>query len=713
MLLSSPHAAAEMVRRSSALAAGLDGIVGVYFAEDLPGGDGLDLLAGETIEYPGQAVALVVGLNVESCLEALGKIEVEFHPLPAILDVAHAKAVRNVEGVERCLERGDAGRAVREGEVLVEGSFSIGSQYPGSCGILGATALPADKGTGVQVEVPAERPSEVRREVARVLGLPESLVSIKGMPVSGCSGGRGDESVRVACLAAFAAMRLGKSVYLELNNDQERELTGKRHAVEVGFRACCDKSGVIAAVDIQLVMDAGCGVGSGGSRGQVALERAILSVDGVYGIDDFRVKGRLCHTNGLTGDSIAAEGSVQGILVVEEIISHVARKLGKSADTIREVNFYRSKKGAVTTCYGQQVDADILGRLWISILSSSNLHQRREEIEKWNHQSQARKRGIAAILVKMGVGDFDATHNQASAWVQLLPDGSVRVWHSQVDIGDGLDLRIKRQIKGIFGVEEKRIKVSGGEDGRLSPSSKVFGIDGPALVREAVEDACDQLGTRLGKGIGSGEDDSRDTFTERVAAAGIAGENLMAIGFSTQVDKEWGHRQLSGSPFAGYFLGGAVIEVELDAFSGEVCVLRADLFCEGRESEFTDLDRAQISRAYMMGQGWMFSEDVNAHPYAMPALEDAPADFRIESIELGQRGKENLPTVSCAEAPVAMAVAAREALREAILAYAPGSGIDIELPVPAGPPVVIRALAELSRKVQAMGRKRKMTGKAG
>ncbi len=711
-MLTSPHASAEIVRKSSAVAMALDGIAGVYFAEDLASECGVGFLAEGKVEYPGQPVALVVGVDLDICQEALEKIEVEFHPLPAILDVAHAKAVRHIEGGERSMERGDAGRPVREGEILVEGYFSIAGQDPGSCGILGASAIPADRADGIRVEVPAERPSEIRREVAKVLGLPESRVIVEGMPIEGCSGGRGDESVRVACLASLAAMSLERSVYLELDDEQERALTGGRHALEAGFRVCCDQVGVISAADIQLVMDAGRGTGGGGAPGQAALEQAMLNVDAVYGIEDFRVEGRLCRTHGLSGDSIAAEGAAQGVLVMEEIISRVARKLGKTADTVREANFYRSKKEGVTTCYGQQVNADILGRLWISILSASNLHRRREEIQKWNDESLGHKRGIAAILVKMGIGDLDRVQNQASAWVQVLPDGSVRVGHSRVELADGIDLRIKRLIADFFGVAEERIMVGGGDDGRLSPSSKVFGIDGPALVLAAVRDACRQLQLRLAEAIGpEGGGDDRGTFAGQVAAASMAGKNLTAMGFSPPMELDWDRRQFSGSPFGGEFLGGAVVEVDLDAFTGEVSVLRADLFCEGGQSGFSDLDRAQIARAYLMGQGWVLHEVGNGGENTMPGLEDAPLDFRIEMVDLGSG--EDRATVSCAEAPVAMAAATREALREAILAYAPGSGIDIELPVPAGPLQVIRALKELSRKAQVAARKRKMTGDAG
>jgi len=167
------------------------------------------------------------------------------------------------------------------------------------------------------------------------------------------------------------------------------------------------------------------------------------------------------------------------------------------------------------------------------------------------------------------------------------------------------------------------------------------------------------------------------------------------------------------SPSLIIFYGGAVIEVELDTFTGETQVLRADLFCAGAESECVDAVRAQISGSYMMGQGWMLNENVNSHPYAIPGVEEAPIDFRIKLIDVEGGEKKDQKCNSFAEAPVVMAIAAREALKEAVFAYAPGSRLDVDLPVPAGPDAVIRALREISRESAILKRKRKKSGGKG
>ncbi len=707
VLLVSPHASAAIVSKSSLAAIGVDGLVAVFFDEDLNEGSQGSYFAGKKVEYFGQPVALVVGRDRMSCCEGLEKIDIKYHAAPGILDVAHAKAVRNLLDEQCCLKRGNPERGLDEAEILIEGSISISGQYPMACGILMAEAEPLPEGQGIRVSVPAERPSDVRISVAEVTGLPESLVRVEGMSMAGSSGGRGRESVRVASLAAVAAMKLGSPVRLELDASQEAALTGRRHAVEAGFRVACDKSGVISALDVDLVMDAG----AEGGHARAVLEQAILNVDGAYGIADFRVNGRLCRTNGLTGASILAEGAAQGIFVMEDVIARIARRLGKTADTIRELNFYRSGKTLAETPYGQKVDADLLSRLWIASLSASKLHERREAIGKWNQKNSACKRGIAAVPIKMGVGDPVATNNQAAACVQLHKDGSVKVSISKVDVADGLLTRVRKQVSDLFGVQEQRIAVDSSMDGSLGSSLQAYLVDAEALIQAAVQNACIELKHRLESCSDSDEGENK-SFAEQAARACQQGESLVALGYSKQTGLGWDGESFKGSPFSGYFYGTGVIEVELDAFTGDVRVLRADLFCQGGETENADLDRAQISRAYMMGQGWVLNEDVNSHCYAVPGLDEAPLDFRIELIDLECGRDKGQQRISCAEAPLTMAAALREALKEAIFAYAPGSVIDFDLPLPAGQMEVMRALREISKKAAALKQKKKKSGGA-
>ena len=364
------------------------------------------------------------------------------------------------------------------------------------------------------------------------------------------------------------------------------------------------------------------------------------------------------------------------------------------------------------TPYGQKVDIDLLSRLWIKITSASELHDRREAVDKWNQKNHVCKRGIAAVPIKMGIGDPEMNNNQASVCVQVFLDGSVRVKMGAVDVGDGLLLRTKKQVSDLLGVAETRVDVCGSEEGDSALSLKPYVVDIQALIFGAVKDACGQLNDRLGKY--EGQEESRKTsFGDRVTEAGGKGENLTALGFFKLAGKGWDSDRFHGSPFSEYFYGGAVVEVEVDALSGEVQVLRADLFCAGAETECAELDRAQISRSYMMGQGWMLSEDVNLHPYAIPGIEEAPIDFRIEMTGVESAGKKAPRCVSCAEAPVALGIATRYALKDAIFAYAPETRSDVDLPVPAGPDATMRAIRDISRESSILKRERKKSGEKG
>ncbi|MCF6311011.1 MAG: molybdopterin-dependent oxidoreductase [Verrucomicrobiales bacterium] len=712
VLLTSPHASAALVGKSLGKVAEVEGFVAAYFCEDVEGSCGNSLFAESKVEYVGQAVALIVAATKEACHEAIEKIEVDYHSTPAVLDVVHAQAVRSLQGGARCLRQGDAVRGLEDAEVLLQGSLSVGSQYPLSGGLLIAHAVPLDEisGGGMEVRVPAENLDEVRTAVSQVTGLSESRVRVIGMDLAGSSGGRGQESIRIAQWVAFATMKTGRAVSLELDRKQEAALTGKRHAVEAKYKVGCDESGVISALEIDLHLDSGA---EDGCAVEV-LERLLLSVDGAYGIENFCVKGSLCRTHALTGKSIWAEGSAQGVFVIEAILASVARRLGKSVESVREQNFYRASKSPALTPYGQEVDAALLSRLWIASLASAEFYSRRQVIEQWNQKNHAAKRGIAAVPIKIGVGDVSMGSHQASAWLQIYGDGSAQVRLGVVDLGEGLCERVRRQVSEFFQLEEKLIAVSGGQQtgegwgDMLSP----YGTAAQELMAEAVRDACEQVDQQMGECSVESEGES---FAERIAQARRKGAKLTAVGFHRQTHLTdgalpWSDEKMQMKVFDAYFYGVAVVEIELDAFSGEVQVLRADLFAEGKKGGLEDWQRAQILRAYMMGQGWVLNEDVKQQPYAVPGLAQAPADFAIELLDLEGQESEGLRTTLDAQAAVAMAVAVREAVQEALLAYAPGLKLDVGLPLPAGPVEVMRALREVTEKVTKLKLEQKKSG---
>lgn len=737
-LVTSPHASASIVSKSTGDLKQIKGLVGVLFSEDLGSGNRMlpqrpdeCLLAESAVHFHGQPVAVVIGLTEAVCNEAMSAVRVEYHPSPPILTLEHAQEMQSHHDDAVTIARGDAARGLAGAPYRIEGDIEIGSQLPLPAEGLWARASFHDDGR-VFVRTPAELPSRVRSAVAQVVGTPESLVDVRPTHLSGLVGGRQLETEMIASLAAVCSQVCGATVLLKTDRRTDAALTAKRHATRASFRAGFDAEGVITAAEIDFSVDGGYARGDS----PAALDQMLLHADSAYFIRDFRLTGRLCRTNRVTGAALPAEGAAQGALVMEEIIARVAHYTGLAPDVVRALNFYTEHSEQHSTHYGQPVDCSVLPSLWRDLLERSDFLARRQEIVQWNSLNPCYKRGIAAIPMKFGIGDPRSERNQAMATVQVFPDGSVTVQAGCVEIGDGLIFRLADEVTRQFGIPAEQVNVVTGDLGGTPTVTARLGADGVGLMGAAVAEACVALKQRLnpiaaqslaaggirevdpetiryagGQISSGGHAGAGLTFREVVATAWRRRSNMTAIGYHRAPSLWWDREVGAGWPFSAFVFGAAVVEVQLDAFTGETQVLRADLAHQGGRLAQIETDRAAISRAFTYGLGWMLNESVDwkesgsllratAGDYPIPGFSDAPLVLYIDVIPAPGTPAGNVPA-SGAESAVALAAAAREAVREAILAFGPGADrrVETRVPVPASPTAVLESLRDMSRQI--------------
>lgn len=97
-------------------------------------------------------------------------------------------------------------------------------------------------------------------------------------------------------------------------------------------------------------------------------------------------------------------------MIIEQIIDRVAQTLGKTAEEIREVNFYQEGD---TTHYGQVLDLHRVPNCWSQVLEQAGgLDARRAAVEEFNSKNRFRKRGLSAVPTKFGISFTAAFLNQ-------------------------------------------------------------------------------------------------------------------------------------------------------------------------------------------------------------------------------------------------------------------------------------------------------------
>jgi len=710
-----PHAHARITRRDATAARSMPGIAAVLLAEDVPGKNDVGvvkhdepLLARDEVLFHGQVVALVVGDTIERCREAAARVEVDYEPLTPVLTIQDAIARSSFHTDPHVIRRGDATRALEESAHRVTGEVEMGGQEHFYLEAHSAWAERGDDGD-VHVVSSTQHPSEIQTTVAHVLALPRNKVTVESPRMGGGFGGKETQANASSALVALAAWRTGRPVRCMWDRDLDMKLTGKRHPFHARFEVGFDPEGRLEAAVVTLTSNGGWSLDLSGA----ILDRALFHLDNAYYIPAVQFTGRVAKTHVASNTAFRGFGGPQGMLVIEEILDRVARTLGIPADVVRERNFYRGAGESATTHYGEVVEENRIERIWAELKKTSGFEARRGEVARWNEASPHVKRGIAITPVKFGISFTTTFLNQAGALVHIYADGSVQVNPGGTEMGQGVSTKILGVAMRELGVPAARIRMMKTATDKVPNTSASAASATADLNGFAVANACRTLRERLepvAKKLGVAL--SADTWEKVVAQAYLDRVSLSTTGFYATPGIHYDREKGRGRPFHYYAFGAAVTEVEVDGFTGMKRVRRVDILHDVGDSLNPAIDRGQVEGGFVQGMGWLTGEELkwdekgrltthSASTYQIPAISDAPADFRVALLPDAAQKNTIHGSKAVGEPPLMLALSVREALREAVAAFGEPGGV-VELASPATHEAIFLAVAR--RKKGALAR---------
>jgi xanthine dehydrogenase molybdopterin binding subunit/xanthine dehydrogenase small subunit len=726
-----PHARARILKRDATAARQVPGIKAVLLAEDIPGTNDVGavkrdeiLLADKEVVFHGQIVALVVGESPEACRAAAAKVVVAYEPLPPVLTLKQAIESGSFHNEPNFIRRGDCDQALNAAPMTLEGSFESGGQEHFYLETQAAWAERGEDGSMLVVSS-TQHPSEVQNAVARVLNVPANKVVVQSPRMGGGFGGKETQAATPAALAALAARHTGQPVRVRWNRDQDMILTGHRHPFLARFKAGFDKRGKLLAARIHLFSNGGWSL----DLSQAITDRALFHLDNAYYIPAVEFRGQVAKTN--LSSNIRGFGGPQGMLVMEEILDRIARRLGLATEVVRERNLYRAKGETNTTPYGQEIGDNRIQTIWRELKQTSHLAQRRKEIAKWNGKNPHHKRGIAMTSVKFGIS-FTVTHlNQAGALVLIYQDGSVQVNHGGTEMGQGIHTNIMAIAAQELGVKPEQIRVMSTSTDKVPNTSATAASAGTDMNGAAVKNACDILRARLAPVAlnlvaaevtrlklkskidqsllmsAATEDlvfangfvfhyalpDAKVSFADVVKKAYLARVSLSATGYYATPGIHWDRATGRGRPFHYFACGAAVTEVEVDGFTGMHRVLRVDILHDAGDSVNEGVNRGQIEGGFVQGMGWLTTEELqwddqgrllthSPDTYKIPSVGDTPQVFNVTLLKNATQKNVVHGSKAVGEPPLMLAISVREAIRDAVAAFGSGTG-EVALAVPA------------------------------
>ncbi|HSX58736.1 MAG TPA: xanthine dehydrogenase molybdopterin binding subunit [Tahibacter sp.] len=731
----SPHAHARILRIDAGDAARMPGVVRVLTAADVPGENDTGpilhdepLIATDTVRFHGQAVAWVVAADEAQARAAAACVQVDYAPLAPCLSIADAIAREQFHLPPARVARGDAATALDLAPHRVCGEVTIGGQDHFYLETQ-ASWVQLDADGLIQITSSTQHPTETQIIVARVLGIASNRVVCRCLRMGGGFGGKETQANPSAAIAALAAWTTGRPVRIKLSRQLDMQMTGKRHPFFARYEAGFDDDGVLHALRVALYADGGWSC----DLSPPVLMRAMVHVDNAYFCPHVEIVGRIAKTNLASNTAFRGFGGPQGMLVGEDILARIAAELNLPAERVRERNFYRDDGDGARneTPYGQPVVDNHLPELWARLKRDSDFDARRRAIAQFNAAHRDVKRGIAITPVKFGISFNKTEYNQAGALVHIYTDGSIQLNHGGTEMGQGLHTKMLAVASRVLGVDAGTIHVMPTSTDKVPNTSATAASSGSDLNGQAVKAACETLRDRLvpvaasmlgcapehvrfADGCVSATDAQGGlAFAEVVHAAYNARISLSATGYYRTPGLSWDPKQGRGHPFYYFAFGAAVSEVEVCGFTGVHTLRRVDLLHDVGDSLAELIDRGQIEGGFVQGMGWLTCEELRWNDkgrlltdapstYKIPTLGEVPHDFRVSLFRRSRAPSTNVifHSKGVGEPPLMLALSVREALREAIGAFAT-TPRPVVLTSPATPEAVFVAI-ERARAVEPL-----------
>ncbi len=658
----SPHPHARIVRIDTRRALAVPGVATVVTRDDVLARPAIDpyfgpqladtpILALERVRYAGEPVALVAAVDDETADEAAELVDVEYEPLPALLDPDAALAPdapfiheRGNLVNEMEIRHGDVERALETADVVVTEEYRTPpiQHVPLETHVV----LAYEEGGKLTLISNTQSPHVTRGQVAHIFGLPLSHVRVIVPNLGGGFGGKA--YVRFEPMTALAAMKTGRPVKLVLSRGEEF-LTTHRQPTIVRLTSGTSHDGVIQALKAECIFTSGAYA----ETSPRVVRHGLYSASGAYRVPNVWVRSRAVYTNTVPGGPLRAPGSGQVHWARECHVDSVAARLGMDPVELRLRNLV------------QDGDRFVLGGLLEEMHLAEMLRETRRTME-----TPATRPTELAPTERIGRGYAVAlkttnTPSTSTASATLHEDGSLTVRTSSVEMGQGAHTAIA-QIAAeeaslpLAHVAVAQVDTESTPFDHVTGSSRTTYAMGQAVslaVREIKEQllalAADQLEASVADLVAD---------NGRVRVRGVPGQELEygAIVRSARAGNLQGNGHfvvtarpdpVTGEPGASahyhHAVGAAEVAVATD--TGKVRLLRfhAAAFA-GRMVNPTQCE-LQVQGNVVAGLGQALFEEVvydggkvvnpNLGDYLVPSMEDLPGHLSVSVGEDLARGE--------------------------------------------------------------------------
>ncbi len=627
-VLHSPHAHAIIKNINTRQALELPGVAAVLTWEDIPrkvfstAGQSdpipgpLDTFSLDNrVRFVGDRVAFVAAETEEIAIKALNLIEVEYEPLPVILDsedsmkpevvkihpekeyvnFADSDPEKNLAAHIQ-IDIGDIEKGFSEADCIFESEYSVPK-------VQQAHIEPHvvitfwDEDDRLVIRTSTQVPFHVRRILAPVLDLPIKRIRVIKPRIGGGFGGK--QEVLVEDVAAHLTIATGRPVFYEYTREEEFIAARARHPMKIWMKTGVKLDGTITANKMKVLTDTGA-YGSHaltvtGNTGHKSM--ALYVGDGDYRRSpNIQFHADIVYTNTAPAGAYRGYGVPQGYWAVERHIEKISREMGFDPLEFRLKNALRSGElHPFSTAWseGREPRPEIIKTCGLEECVTQGKAvigwDQKFNNSEWKTVSGKPylRRGIGAALVMQGTAIPYLDMGGAS--IKMNDDGSFNLLVGATDLGTGSDTVLAQMAAEVLGVPIEDVIVYSSDtdftpfDKGAYASSTTY-ISGTAVVK-AAEQVAERIKIRAAKILNNGQEFRKNekpvlpeeiTLRDRKATAGdYRSVTLSEIGHHSLHHEDQEQimgiasymSEVSPPPFAAQFA-----EVTVDIETGQVVV---------------------------------------------------------------------------------------------------------------------------------------------
>jgi aerobic carbon-monoxide dehydrogenase large subunit len=460
-------------------------------------------MATEEVRYVGEIVACVVARNRYAAADALELIDVDYEPLPVVLDMEAALAEGSPKvheagnkSYEWVFANGELDAAFGDAPVVIERTYR--QQRLIGCAMEPRATVCEAVGDELTLWTSTQVPHVLRFLLAAVLGIGEQNIRVVAPDVGGGFGSKLQVTAE-DFLAVLIARKVGRPVkWTESRSEGNLAVHHGRDQLQ-RIRLAADRDGRLRGLSVDLLADMGAYlmlVTPG-----IPLFGAFM-FNAIYKMDAYSFKCTGVFTTKVPTDAYRGAGRPEATFAIEHAMDDLAAELGMDPLELRKRNWITHEEFPYTTICGLTYDSGNYEAATAKAVELFGYDELRRE--------QARRRE-SGDPVQLGIGISTYTEMcglapsrivgqlryGAGGWeyaaIRMLPTGKVEVVTGTSPHGQGHETSWSQIVADRLGVPFEDVRVLHGDTQVAAKGMDTYGSRSLAVGGVALFGACEKV----------------------------------------------------------------------------------------------------------------------------------------------------------------------------------------------------------------------------